>query len=91
MDKAMELKEKKNSMLPAKKMSVIMNSNPFHILQNSEFVDMSSKLGVVINEEDDAPLTVIDSSSSIDPPVSEVDSDSFKDSSVLEKLTMTPE
>jgi hypothetical protein len=48
MDKAMELKEKKNAMLPSKKLSGIMNSNPFHVLQSSEFIDMSSKLGVVI-------------------------------------------
>jgi hypothetical protein len=76
MDKAMELKEKKNSMLPTK-MSGIMNSNPFHVLQNSEFVDMSSKLGVVINEDDEDILTAIDTSHSVDPHVSKADRDSF--------------
>jgi hypothetical protein len=52
MDKAMELKEKKNSMIPSKKMSGIMSSNPFHVIQNPELLDMSSKLGVSINEVD---------------------------------------
>jgi hypothetical protein len=52
MDKAMELKEKKNSMIPSKKMSCIMSSNPFHVIQNPELLDMSSKLGVSINEVD---------------------------------------
>jgi hypothetical protein len=65
MDEAMELKEKKNSMLPAKKMSGIMSSNLFHILQNPEHFDMSSKLCVSINEVDDNLLTVVDSSSSL--------------------------
>jgi hypothetical protein len=32
MDKAMELKEKKNAMLSSKKLSGIINSNPFHVL-----------------------------------------------------------
>jgi hypothetical protein len=34
-------------------MSGIMSSNPFHVIQNLELLDMSSKLGVSINEVDD--------------------------------------
>jgi hypothetical protein len=30
-----------------------MSSNPFHVTQNLELLDMSSKLGVSINEVDD--------------------------------------
>jgi hypothetical protein len=67
MDKAMELKEKKNSMIPSKKMSGIMSSNPFHVIQNPELLDMSSKLGVSISE---IAVSAYSSSCS-DPPDSE--------------------
>jgi hypothetical protein len=59
LDKAMELKEKKNSMLPSKKMTGIMTSNPFHVIQNPEQFDMYSKLGVSINEIDDTAPTPV--------------------------------
>jgi hypothetical protein len=91
MEKAMELKENKNVMLSSKKMSGIMNSNPFHVLQNSEFIDMSSKLGVVINIEDDDALSIEDSSHSVASHISEVDSDSLKDRSSVEQLIKTHE
>jgi hypothetical protein len=91
MDKAMELKEKKNAMLSSKKMSGIMNSNPFHVLQNSEFVDMSSKLGVAINVEDDDVPSIDDSSHSVDSHISKVDRDSLKTSASIEQIIKTPE
>jgi hypothetical protein len=40
LDKAMELKEKKNSMLPSKKMTGIMTFNPFHVIQNPKLFDI---------------------------------------------------
>jgi hypothetical protein len=77
MDKAMELKEKKNAMLSSKKLSGIMHSNPFHVLQSSEFIDMSSKLGVVITVDDDDVPFVDVSSQIVDSPVSVVERDSL--------------
>jgi hypothetical protein len=91
MDKAMELKEKKNAMLSSKKMLGIMNSNPFHVLQSSEFVDMSGKLGVFINVEDDDVPSVDDSSSSVDSHITEVDRVTLKTSVSIEQIIKTPE
>jgi hypothetical protein len=91
MDKAMELKEKKNAMLPSMKMSGIIHSNPFHVLQNSEFVDMSSKIGVVIDIEDDDTPSVDDSCISIDVQISEVDETSMINSISIEQVIKTPE
>jgi hypothetical protein len=91
MDKAMELKEKKNAMLPSMKMSGIIHSNPFHVLQNSEFVDMSSKIGVVIDIEDDDTSSVDDSCISIDVQISEVDETSMINSISIEQVIKTPE
>jgi hypothetical protein len=91
MDKAMEFKEKKNAMLSSKKMLGIMNSNPFHVLQSSEFVDMSGKLGVFINVEDDDVPSVDDSSSSVDSHITEVDRVTLKTSVSIEQIIKTPE
>jgi hypothetical protein len=91
MDKAMELKEKKNAMLSSMKMSGIIHSNPFHVLQNSEFVDMSSKIGVVIDIEDDDTPSVDDSCISIDCQISEVDEITMNNSISIEQIIKTPE
>jgi hypothetical protein len=91
MDKAMELKEKKNAMLSSKNMSGIIHSNPFHVLQSSEFVDMSSKLGVVINVEDDDTPSVDDSCNSVDCHISEVDKSTLNPSISIEQIIKTPE
>jgi hypothetical protein len=91
MDKALELKEKKNAMLSSKKMSGIIHSNPFHVLQNSEFVDMSSKIGVVIDIEDDDTPSVDNSCISIDCQISEVDEITMNNSISIEQIIKTPE
>jgi hypothetical protein len=91
MDKAMELKEKKNAMLSSKKMSGIIHSNPLHVLQNSEFVDMSSKIGVVIDIEDDDTPVVDESCISIDCQISEVDKITMNNSISIEQIIKTPE
>jgi hypothetical protein len=91
MDKAMELKEKKNAMLPSKKLSGIMHSNPFHVLQSSEFIDMSSKLGVVITVDDDDVPFVDVSSQIVDSPVSVVERDSLQISTNIDQIIKTPE
>jgi hypothetical protein len=72
-------------------MSGIINSNPFHVLQSSESVDMSSKLGVVINVEDDDAPFVDDSSTSVDSHISEVDKVTLKPSISIEQIIKTPE
>jgi hypothetical protein len=43
MDKAMELKAKKNNLGAATKMTGIIKSNPFHVLQVEELGDMARK------------------------------------------------
>jgi hypothetical protein len=49
MDKAKELKKKTNLELPAsKKLSGIMRSNPFNLLQFDSLGDMASTIGVKI-------------------------------------------
>jgi hypothetical protein len=91
LEKAMELKEKKNAMPSSKIMSGIIHSNPFHVLQNSEFVDMSSKLGVVINIEDDDTPYVDDSCISIDCQSPEIDKVTLNQSISIEQNIKTPE
>jgi hypothetical protein len=91
MNKAMELKEKKNAMFSSKKLSGIIHSNPFHVLQNSEFVDMSSKIGVVIDIEDDDTPAVDESCISIDCQISEVDKITMNNSISIEQIIKTPE
>jgi hypothetical protein len=91
LEKAMELKEKKNAMPSSKIMSGIIHSNPFHVLQNSEFVDMSSKLGVVINIEDDDTPSVGDSCISIDCQSPEIDKITLNQSISIEQIIKTPE
>jgi hypothetical protein len=72
-------------------MSGIMNSNPFHVLQSSDFVDMSSKLWIIITLEDDDVPSVDDSSISVDSHITEVDRDSLKTSASIEQIIKTPE
>jgi hypothetical protein len=91
MEKAMDLKEKKNAMPSFKKMSGIIHSNPFHALQSSECVDMSSKLGVVINIDDDDTSSVDDSCISIDCQIPEIDKGSLNQNSNIEQIIKTPE
>jgi hypothetical protein len=52
---------------------------------------MSSKLGVVINVEDDDVPSVDDSNHSVDSHISEVDRDSLKTSASIEQIIKTPE
>jgi hypothetical protein len=49
MDKAMELKERKNTLGAASKMSGIIRSNPFHVLQVEELGDMARKIGIHVD------------------------------------------
>jgi hypothetical protein len=91
LEKAMELKEKKNAMPSFKKMSGIFHSNPFHVLQSSECVDMSSKLGVVINIDDDDTPSVDDSCISIDCQNPGIDKITLNQSSSIEQIIKTPE
>jgi hypothetical protein len=62
MDKAMELKEKKNTLGAATKMTGIIKSNTFNVLQVDELSDMARKIGIHVD------TTAVDDT---------VDSDSF--------------
>jgi hypothetical protein len=49
MDKAMELKEKKKTLGGATKMTGIIKSNPFHVLQVDELSDLARKIGIHVD------------------------------------------
>jgi hypothetical protein len=70
MDKAMELKEKKNTMGVATKLSGILRSNPFHVLQVDELRSMAGKIGVHIHEDIFGIDALSSNASCIDAPIS---------------------
>jgi hypothetical protein len=62
MDKAMELKEKKNNLGAATKMIGIIKSNPFHVLQVEELSDMARKVGIHVDTTGAADRIILDDS-----------------------------
>jgi hypothetical protein len=80
MDKAMELKERKNTLGAASKMSGIIRSNPFHVLQVEELGDMARKIGIHVDID---VVDVTEESDSLGMPKNQlVHSDEILDSSL---------